>query len=415
MSAGRPRLPFGSPAGCDGNMPHAPDNVALLRLGRLELSPALRALQPGPAVSDLVVTATVEVPESGSEPGYAWDVAWADAMREASELGADERTARALAAGPGNAVAGGTWVVVAAHGQVLLARWLPHGSAAASVRVGPLPHLRELAAFAARRPAHVVVLAERDRTTVIAHAAGDQHPARRFRVDAQPDPHPGRPPAQHHGERHVTGPEPEGGGERNAEAIAARVSQAAASVGAHLVLGAGEEHILDAVTGHLPASLRPVTTIAPGQVSTESDDQLSARIGAALDGITAEAIGAVGGLMAASAAAAQDLDPAAVRGIDAVARQLAEEQVAVLLLAADVSRDGEGGSYRIGRRPTEFLVGDSDAGTDVPLDDGLVWAALHQDSIIVQLADRTGPLAGQPAAALLHRGRTYGEDYPSSS
>jgi len=394
-------------------MPHAPDNVALLRLGRLELDPGLRALQPGTAASDLVVTATVEVPESGSELGYAWDVAWADATREASELGADERTARALVAGAGNAVAGGTWVVVAAHGQVLLARWLPHGSAAASVRVGPLPHLRELASFAARRPAHVVVLADRDGTAVIAHAAGDQHPARRFRVDAQPDPHPGRPPAQHHGERHLTGPEPESGGERNAEAIAARVSQAAASVGAHLVLAAGEEHIIDAVAGHLPASLRPVTTIAYGQVSTVSDDQLSARIGAALDGITGEAIGAVEGLVASSAATAQDLDPAAVRGIDAVAQQLAEEQVAVLLLAADIARDGEGVSYRIGLRPTEFLIGDADAGTEVPLDDGLVWAALHQDSIIVQLRDRSGPLADQPAAALLHRGRTYGEAYPS--
>jgi Bacterial archaeo-eukaryotic release factor family 2 len=393
-------------------MPHAPDNVALLRLGRLELDPGLRALQPGSAASGLVVTATVEVPESVSEPQYAWDVAWADAMRQASELGADERTARALVAGAGNAVAGGTWVVVAAHGQVLLARWVPHGSAAASVRVGPLPHLRELAAFAARRPAHVVVLADRDGASVIAHAAGDQHPARRFRVDAQPDPHPGRPPAQHHGERHLTGPEPESGGERNAEAIAARVSAAAASVGAHLVLGAGEEHILDAVAGHLPASLRPVTTIASGQVPTQSDDELSARIGAALDGITAEAIGAVGGLVASSAAAAQDSVPAAVHGIDAVARELAEEQVAVLLLAADVARDGEGVSYRIGKRPTEFLVGDEDAGTEVPLDDGLVWAALHQDSIIVQMPDRSGPLADQPAAALLHRGRAYGETYP---
>jgi release factor family 2 len=394
-------------------MPHAPDSIALLRLGRLELDPGLRALQPGSAASGLVVTATIEVPESESEPGYAWDVAWADAAREAKELGADEQTARALAAGAGNAVVGGTWVVVAAHGQVLLARWLPHGSATASVRVGPLPHLREVATFAARRPAHVVVLADRNGAAVIAHTSGDQHPARRFRVDARRDPHPGRPPAQHHGERHVTGPEPEGGGERNAEAIAARVSAAAASVGAHLVLGAGEEHILDAVAGHLPASLRPITTIASGQVATESDDQLSARIGAALDGITGEAIGAVGGLVASSAAAAQDQAAAAVRGIDAVALQLAEEQVAVLLLAADVSRDGEGGSYRIGQRPTEFLVGDSDAGTDVPLDDGLVWAALHQDSIIVQVPDRTGPLAGQPAAALLHRGRAYGETYPS--
>ena len=199
--------------------------------------------------------------------------------------------------------------------------------------MGPLPHLLEAAAFAARRPAHVVVLADRDDAAVIAHAVGDQHPARRFRADPQRDPHPGRPPAQHHGERHVTGPEPESGGERNAEAIAARVSQAAASVGAHLVLGAGDQHILDAVAGHLPASLRPVTTIASGPVSTESDDQLSARIGAALDGITAEAIGAVGGLVASSAAA-QD-GPAAVHGIDAVAQQLAEQQVAVLLVAAD--------------------------------------------------------------------------------
>ena len=42
--------------------------------------------------------------------------------------------------------------------------------------------------------------------------------------------------------------------------------------------------------------------------------------------------------------------------------------------------------------------------TGVPLEDGLVWAALHQDAIVVQLPDRTGPLAGQPAAALLRRG-----------
>lgn len=385
-------------------MPHAQDTLALLRLGRLELDPGLRALRPGPAASDLVVTATVEVPESVSEPQYAWDVAWADAMREARELGADERTARALVAGAGNAVAGGTWVVVAAHGQVLLARWLPHGAAAASVRVGPLPHLQELAAFAARRPAHVVVLADRDGTAVIAHAAGDQHPARRFWAGAQRGPHPGRPPAQHHGERHVTGPEPESGGQPNAESVAARVSAAAASVGAHLVLGAGDQHILDAVAGHLPVSLRPVTTIASGPVSTESDDQLSARIGAALDGITAEAIGAVGDLVA-STAAAEDLVPAAVRGIDAVALQLSEEQVAVLLVAADLARSGEGVRYLIGGRPTEFLIGDADTGTEVPLDDGLVWAALHQDSIVVQLPDRTGPLAGQPAAALLRRGR----------
>ena len=50
-------------------------------------------------------------------------------------------------------------------------------------------------------------------------------------------------------------------------------------------------------------------------------------------------------------------------------------------------------------------MGESDAGTEVPLADGLVSAALHQDAIVVQLQDRAGPLAGEAAAALLRRRR----------
>jgi hypothetical protein len=117
--------------------------------------------------------------------------------------------------------------------------------------------------------------------------------------------------------------------------------------------------------------------------------------------LSAAAISAVGDLVAERAA---EPTPAAVRGIEAVAQQLAEQQVAVLLVAADVAEAGDpGASYRIGSQPTEFLVGEQ-VGTEVPLEDGLVWAALHQDAIIVQLPDRTGPLAGEPVAALLRRG-----------
>ena len=152
---------------------------------------------------------------------------------------------------------------------------------------------------------------------------------------------------------------------------------------------------------HLPDSLGPVTAIAGDRAPDGRDDHLGAAIGAALDEITAAAISAVGDLVAARAG---EPGPAAVRGIEAVADQLAEQQVAVLLVAADVAGDADGSTYRIGSRPTEFLVGESDAGTDVPLADGLVWAALHQDAIVVQLPDRTGPLAGEPAAALLRRG-----------
>jgi hypothetical protein len=359
-------------------------------------------------VSDLVVTAAVEVPVSGSEPQYAWEVAWADAVREAEALGADQRTAQALAAGSGVVPADGSRVVVAARGEVLLARWLPPGTVG-SVRVGPLPHLREAAAAAARRPAYVVVLADRDDAVVIAHVAGDLRPAGRYDVGARPgthpDPHPDRPPALHHGERHLTGSEPLGGGERNAAFTAGRVAEAAASVGAHIVLGAGDQHILDAVGKHLPGSLGPVITIASGPVPGDGDERLGAEIAAALDEITGEAIGAVGDLVSSAAAAPE---PGAVRGIEAVARQLAEQQVAVLLVASDLSQD-DGSDYRLGSSPTQFGAGDAgtgDASTEipVPLEDGLVWAALHQDAIVVQLPDRSGPLAGQPAAALLRRG-----------
>lgn len=400
-------LPHPLPAGCDGTMAGKQMIThPLLRLGRLQLDPALRALQPGSAASDLVVTATVAVPDTPADRSYAWDVAWADAAREADQLGADHGTAQALAGGAGKATAGGTRVVVAAHGEVLLARWLPPGVGVSSVRVGPLPHLQEVAAAAARRPAYVVVLADRDGTDIIVHASGDQLPAEPFpvgrRPGAQSDPHPGRPPGQHHGQRHVTDREPESGGQSNAEFIAGRVSQAADTVGAHIVLGAGDQHILDAVAGHLPDSVGPVTTIAGGREPDGLDDRLSAAIGAALDEITAAAISAVGDLVASRAGGP---GPAAVRGIEAVADQLAEQQVAVLLVAADVARDSNAGlSYRIGSRPTEFLVGASDTGTEVPLEDGLVWAAIHQDAIIVQLPERTGPLAGEPAAALLRRG-----------
>ena len=111
-------------------------------------------------------------------------------------------------------------------------------------------------------------------------------------------------------------------------------------------------------------------------------------------------VGAVGDLVASAATGPA---PGAVRGIEAVAWQLTEQQVAVLLVASDISQD-DGPDYRLGSSPTQFGAGDQGAGIPVPLEDGLVWAALHQDAIVVQLPDRSGPLAGQPAAALLRRG-----------
>ncbi|HXT88814.1 MAG TPA: hypothetical protein VN714_06100 [Trebonia sp.] len=381
----------------------------LLRLGRIQLDPRLRALQPGTDASDLVVTAAVPVPDSPGQVQYFWEVAWNDAVRRAGELGAVKDTAQALNAGSGDAQehGPGTRLVVAAHGEVLHEQWLGQSIGENSILVGRLPHLAVAAAAAAARPACVVVVADRDGADVIAHANGTEAAVEHFLLGKREPAHKGhgqeKPPAVHHGERHLTGSEPESGGQQNASAIAARITDAAAKVGAHIVLGAGDQHILDAVSPHLTASLGPIVTIDGRRTRSGSDDHMRPAIGTALDQIADVATSEIGDLIA-SLAGGQN--PGAVRGIKAVAEQLAEQQVAVLLLAADISQDADASTgYRLGSSPTELLPADAGDGIDVPLEDGLVWAALHQDAIVVVLPGRAGPLAGEPAAALLRRGQ----------
>jgi hypothetical protein len=87
---------------------------------------------------------------------------------------------------------------------------------------------------------------------------------------------------------------------------------------------------------------------------------------------------------------------------------LAEQHVEVLLLAADISQDADtSAGYFLGRSPTELMPADAGTGIDAPLEDGMGWAALHQDAIVVVRPDRAGPLAGEPAAALLRRDQPH--------
>src|SRR3984957_7990162 len=239
----------------------------LLRLGRIQLDPRLRALQPGTDASDLVVTAAVPVPDAPGHLQPAWEVAWNDAVRQAAELGAADDTARALSTGSGDAEehGPGTRGGVAADGPVLHEQWIGGSTAETSFTVGPLPPLASAASAAAARPACVVVVADRDGADVIAHASGTEAAGEPFLVGQREHSQSGhvreKPPAVHHGERHLTDSEPESGGQANATEIAARIDDAAAKVGAHIVLGAGDQHILDAVSAHLTGSLGPIITI----------------------------------------------------------------------------------------------------------------------------------------------------------
>src|SRR5579859_2617099 len=206
----------------------------LLRLGRIQLDPRLRALQPGTDASDLVATAAVPVPDAPGHVQPAWEVAWNDAVRQAAELGAADDTARALSTGAGDAEehGPGTRVVVAAHGQVLHEQWIGGSIGENSVVVGPLPRLAAAASAAAARPACVVVVADRDGADVIAHAAGTEAAVEHFLVGKREPSQSGhvreKPPAVHHGERHLTDGEPESGGQANATEVAARIDDAAA-------------------------------------------------------------------------------------------------------------------------------------------------------------------------------------------
>jgi hypothetical protein len=381
----------------------------LLRLGRIQLDPRLRALRPGTDAADLVVTAAVPVPDTPGQVQYFWEVAWNDAVRQAGELGAAKDTAEALNGGSGDAQehGPGTRVVVAAHGQVLHEQWLGQSIGDNSVLAGRLPHLAAAASAAAARPACVVVVADRDGADVIAHASGTEAAVEHFLVGEREPSQTGhvreKPPAVHHGERHLTGSEPESGGQQNATAVAARIDEAAAKVGAHIVLGAGDQHILDAVSPHLSGSLGPIVTIDGRRTRSGRDDHMGPAIGAALQQIADRAASEIGDQIASKAGGE---NPGAVRGIEAVAEQLAEQQVAVLLLAADIAEEADASrGYRLGSTPTELVPADAGDGLDVPLEDGLVWAALHQDAVVVVTPDRSGPLAGEPAAALLRRGQ----------
>jgi hypothetical protein len=94
--------------------------------------------------------------------------------------------------------------------------------------------------------------------------AVNQRSAGLFSAGERSDPNPGRPPGHHHGPRQVTDSRPESGCQLNAEFIAGRVSRATDSVAAHMLSQAGDQQILDAVAGHLPDLLGPITTIAGG-------------------------------------------------------------------------------------------------------------------------------------------------------
>jgi hypothetical protein len=90
-------------------------------------------------------------------------------------------------------------------------------------------------------------------------------------------------------------------------------------VGAHIIVGAGGQHILDAVGKHMPGPFGPIMTIASGPVPEDGDKRLGAPTTTVLDEITGEAISAVEDLVASATTGPAARAVRAVRGIEAAA------------------------------------------------------------------------------------------------
>jgi hypothetical protein len=90
-------------------------------------------------------------------------------------------------------------------------------------------------------------------------------------------------------------------------------------VGVHIIVGAGGQHILDAVGKHMPGPFGPIMTIASGPVPEDGDKRLGAPTTTVLDEITGEAISAVEDLVASATTGPAARAVRAVRGIEAAA------------------------------------------------------------------------------------------------
>jgi hypothetical protein len=223
----------------------------------------LRDLAPlyendGPFVT-VVLDTTSEVEDAAARV----EIAWKNVLRELGDRGVDEATREALSYALGDHGQGNSRVLVAAHGEVLLAVSLPEPPERQLVELGPLPSLLPLVERASLQLPHVVVVADRTGADVLAYGGSDDTPTETAEVTG---------PRQHHLTKVHSGgwahrrmqQRAENFWERNAGEVVSAVDALAADVDARLVVGTGDETALHLVADRLPERLKPVWTMVPG-------------------------------------------------------------------------------------------------------------------------------------------------------
>ncbi len=199
---------------------------------------------------------------------------WKNVLRELDQAGVDGATKDALTAVHGEHDRGGARVLVASHGTVHLATWLPEPPPRDLVRVDPLPHLLPLVDSLALRIPHVVVLTDREGADVLAYTT-TQEPVAQASLETKIWP------------IHHTGV----GGwsskrydntvrnswEESAREVATLVDNVCRDIGAEIVIASGDTRALALLEEQLPESLRAeLTTIDGGGRHLDGSDDVVA-------------------------------------------------------------------------------------------------------------------------------------------
>lgn len=212
----------------------------------------LRALAPLLHRQGPFATLYLPTHRNTAEAAAAFDVLWKDTLRELDERGLDTSTRDALYKGRGSHADGGTLLLVAAGGELLLRVALPEAQDTAVVRVGPLPHLLPLLGWAQTRVPHVVVLVDHNGADILGYVDGDV-PAEVGTVAPASGPVHKASTGGYNERRYQRGVEETAA--RTAKDVAAAVQRVARDTGARLVLIGGDEREARLVRGDLPGHL----------------------------------------------------------------------------------------------------------------------------------------------------------------
>jgi hypothetical protein len=236
---------------------------------------------PRPSYADVYahqgpfVTVYLDTESAVPQAAQRFETRWRDARRDLEAQGVDAATLDAMTAAAGDDahLRGATLVMVASHGQVHLVRHLPDAPRQQVVNVGALPHLLPLIDWPRLRPAHVLVLVDREGADVLGYGEGTTHPIARD-VDAE------------HHPVHKTGTggwsalryehKVEEGWKASAKQVAEAVVAATREVGTQLVIVAGDVHARGDLAAALPEHLRDHLITVSGSRQTDGSEAATA-------------------------------------------------------------------------------------------------------------------------------------------